>query len=165
MDPKERAEHLRTAGILNAGEGCEIHGNVSFGSEPYLITLGKYVRITNGVSFCTHDGGMWVIRNLGWRPNADKMGTIEIGDNVMIGLNSIIMQNVKIGSNVVIGAGSVVSKNIPDNTVAAGVPAKVICSIQDYYDKNQDRIYDTKHLSETEKKEFFIKEYNLKNPN
>ncbi|HFJ8812286.1 acyltransferase [Enterococcus faecium] len=161
ISPNERAEQLRTTGTLTAGEKCEIYENVSFGSEPYLIKLGKQVRITSGVRFITHDGGMWVIRNLGLRPDADKMGTIEIGDNVMIGQNAIIMQNVKIGSNVVIGAGSVVSKDIPDNTVAAGVPAKVICTVQEYYNKNKSRIYDTKQLSYAAKKEYFLKEYNL----
>ncbi|MDP4545829.1 serine acetyltransferase [Psychrobacter faecalis] len=49
-----------------------------------------------------------------------------IGDNVYIGPNVCIVENVKIGSNVRIGAGSVVIKDIPDNAVAAGVPAKVI---------------------------------------
>ena len=46
------------------GEGCEIYGGVSFGSEPYLIRIGDNVRITSGVKLITHDGGMWVIRNL-----------------------------------------------------------------------------------------------------
>lgn len=49
-----------------------------------------------------------------------------IGDNVYIGPNVCIVENVNIGSNVKIGAGAVVTKSIPENAVAAGVPAKVL---------------------------------------
>jgi len=62
--------------------------------------------------------------------NAQKfkplLGCIEIGDNVMIGAGSIILPDVRIGNNVIIAAGSIVSKDIPDNSVAGGIPAKVI---------------------------------------
>lgn len=160
-NPKTRAKYLKQKGIVDIGEGCEIFNGVSFGSEPYLVKLGNKVRIASGVRFVTHDGGLWVIRNMGWSPNADKMGTITIGDNVFIGFNAIVMPGVSIGSNVVIGAGSVVSKNIPDNTVVAGVPAKEICSIEEYYNKNKHRLYETKHLSYEEKRNYFLNEFNL----
>nr|WCG92799.1 acyltransferase [Lactococcus lactis] len=54
------------------------------------------------------------------------MDKIIIGDNVMIGADSIVMPGVKIGNNVIIAAGSVVTKEIPDGVVAGGGPAKVI---------------------------------------
>lgn len=120
------------------GVDCEIYPDVEFGSEPYMITIGNHVRITNGVRFVTHDGGVWVLRNLGLE-NADIFGKIEIGDNVHIGWNAIIMPNVSIGNNCVIGAGAVVTKSIPDNSVAVGVPAKVIESIDEYYAKAQNK--------------------------
>lgn len=44
----------------------------------------------------------------------------------MIGAGTVILPDVKIGSNVVIGAGSIVCKDIPDNSVAAGVPCRVV---------------------------------------
>lgn len=56
---------------------------------------------------------------------------ITIGDNVWIGGNSTICPGVKIGNNVVIGAGSVVTKDVPDWTVAAGNPCKVLRIITD----------------------------------
>ena len=46
------------------GENCEIYQYVDFGSEPYLITLGNHVRVTNGVRFFTHEGGVYVVRHL-----------------------------------------------------------------------------------------------------
>ena len=61
---------------------------------------------------------------------------VTVGDNVWIGGNTVILPGVTVGSNVVIGAGSVVSKDIPDNTIAAGNPCKVIREITD-----EDRIY------------------------
>lgn len=108
------------------GAGCSVERDVIFGSESYLITIGNNVRITFGVKFATHDGGMWTLRKSGRLENADLFGRIVVGDNTNIGWNAIILPGVTIGKNCVIGAGAVVSKDIPDNLVAAGVPARVI---------------------------------------
>ena len=59
-----RIKHLRNKG-LRIGNGCEIYRSVNFGSEPYLISIGNDVRITSGVKFCTHDGGIWTLRKKG----------------------------------------------------------------------------------------------------
>ena len=126
-----------------------------------MISIGNNVRITTGVKFCTHDGGMWVIRNLGYNTHADCFGKIVVGDNVHIGWNAIIMPNVEIGSNVIVGAGAVVTHNIPDNTVVAGVPARVIRTIDEYYKKNSERIVNTKGLSCKEKKVFIERMFDL----
>lgn len=61
-----------------------------------------------------------------------RYGEIVLKDNVFVGANSTILYDVKIGSNVIIGAGSLVNKSIPDGTVAAGVPCKVIGKFEDY---------------------------------
>lgn len=66
---------------------------------------------------------------------------MKIGNNVFIGMKSTILKGVHIGSNVVIGANSLVNKDIPDNCVAAGNPAKVIMSIEDYYEKRKKKQY------------------------
>lgn len=54
---------LKKQGV-KIGENCEIHQHLEFGSEPYLIKLGNYVRVTNGVRFLTREGGACVIRHL-----------------------------------------------------------------------------------------------------
>lgn len=159
VSPRKRAEFLRK--YIKMGENCEIHGEVSFGSEPYLIKIGNNVRITNGVQFITHDGGVWVLRNNGQLKNADLFGRIEIGDNVHIGINTIIMPNVKIGNNVVIGVGTIVTKDIPDNSVAAGVPAKVIKTLDEYYIKNKDRADFTKDKNQKDKREYLKTKFKL----
>jgi acetyltransferase-like isoleucine patch superfamily enzyme len=51
---------------------------------------------------------------------------IEIGNNVWLGMNVVVMPGVKIGDNVVVGANSVISKDIPSNSIAVGNPCKVI---------------------------------------
>ena len=101
-----------------------------FGSEPYLIEIGDNVTITRGVAFVTHDGGVALFRNE--YSGFNVYGRIKIGNNVFIGINSIILAGVNVGNNVVIGAGSIINKNIPDNVVVAGIPAKIIKSIDDY---------------------------------
>lgn len=158
--PKRRAELVKKCCDIQLGEHCEIHRNVNFGSEPYLISIGDHVRITNNVQFITHDGGIWVLRYLEKykMENADIVGGIRIGNNVHIGVNTIIMPNVCIGNNVIIGCSSVVTKNVPDNTntIVARVPAREIKSIDDYYKKHKDTVYYTKNISGEEKKNFLM---------
>lgn len=68
-----------------------------------------------------------------------EAGETVIGNNVFIGMNSIILMGTKIGNNVIVGAGSVVSGEIPDNCVIAGNPAKIIRSLEDHYKKRKER--------------------------
>ena len=72
-----------------------------------------------------------------------------------------IMPGVTIGSNCIIGCGAIVTKDIPDNSIAVGIPAKVIESIDEYYEKNKDIVDYTKNMSANEKKNYLIKKYNL----
>lgn len=65
----------------------------------------------------------------------NRIGKIEIGNNVVIGANAVILYDVKIGDRVVIGAGSVVTEDVPEGTVYAGVPAKKIGMSDEYYQK------------------------------
>ena len=58
-----------------------------------------------------------------------EYGKVKIGNNVFIGVKSVIMPGVTIGDNVIIGAMSLVTKNIPSNVIAFGQPAKVFRSI------------------------------------
>ena len=60
-----------------------------------------------------------------------EYGKVKIGNNVFIGVKSVIMPGVTIGDNVIIGAMSLVTKDIPSDVVAYGQPAKVIKSIDD----------------------------------
>lgn len=128
-------------------------GSRFWGTEPYLITIGSHCQIVGGVKILTH-GGAGAVRR--WYPKFDTFGKVKIGDYVYIGTNALIMPGVTIGDNVLIAAGSIVTKSIPDNTVVAGVPAKIICSIDDYIKKNISYNTDTKGMKREIKKELLM---------
>jgi serine acetyltransferase len=65
--------------------------------------------------------------------NDYQTGRPTIGNNVFIGINSVVLGNIRIGDNVVIGACSFVREDIPSNTLVAGNPAKVIKNIGNHY--------------------------------
>lgn len=122
---------------LRAGKGVTVMSGVSFGSEPYLISLGDEVRISSNVLFVTHDGGTWAFRKQPEFRDVVKYDKIEIGDGAFICANSTILPGVTIGHHAVVGAGSVVCKNIPPETVWAGVPARQICTLRDYAERTK----------------------------
>lgn len=145
---------------VKVGEDCEFYHGIIWGSEPYLIEIGNHVRITTGCKFVTHDGGLWVLRKKYNKDTIDRFGKIVIGNNVHIGWDTIIMPGVTIGDNVVIGCGSVVTKDIPSNSVYAGVPARKIEDIEEYYQKITSKAIDTKGLNYLEKREKILNYYN-----
>lgn len=67
------------------------------------------------------------------------------------------MRNVTIGNNCIAGAGAVVTKDVPDNSIVAGVPAKVIGNIHDWYEKVKDEVHFTKDMTPDEKKDYCMK--------
>ncbi len=60
---------------------------------------------------------------------------VSIGNHTFIGQRAIILPGITIGNNCIVGAGSIVTKNIPDSQVWAGNPAKFICTIDEYTEK------------------------------
>ena len=65
---------------------------------------------------------------------------IEIGDNVWLGMNTVVLPGVRIGSNVAVGANSVVSRDLPDNVIAAGSPCRVLKAKPPYKGPDYSRI-------------------------
>lgn len=125
---------------MHVGKGISVMGGADFGSEPYLITIDDDVRISNNVSFVTHDGGTWVFRDQPEYADVIAYGRIHVGAHTFIGCNSTILPGVTVGKRCVIGAGSVVTKDIPDGCVVAGVPARIIMKTEDYAEKCQKRM-------------------------
>ena len=150
---------------VKIGERCVIRDNARkvFSSEPYLVTIGNHVEITSGVRFLTHEGSIWVFREEEEHRNEDCFAPIVVGNNVFIGMKSIIMPGIHIGSNVVIGAGSIVTKDVPDNTVVAGIPAKKICDLSQFkerlFQSEKKIIVPTKKMSREQKKTYLMKNF------
>lgn len=125
------------------------------GSEPYMVSIGSDCLISSNVHFVTHDGGMNVINNLGlFKEEMDKLRPIKVGNNVFIGIGAVILGGVTIGDNCIVGAKSVVTKNVRSNTCVAGIPAKEICTITEYVEKNKQWFYPTYRMNDNEKRDY-----------
>jgi acetyltransferase-like isoleucine patch superfamily enzyme len=134
---------------VKLGENVHLYGVTSWGSEPWIITIGDNVHITGGCKFIAHDGGTLIFRDQ--IPDLEITKPITVGNNVYIGEETLILPGVNIGNNVVIGARSVVTKDIPDNSVAAGVPCRVIKTTEEYLEKLKRESLHLGHLTGKEK--------------
>ena len=135
---RKRADYLKKV-FHSVGDHCIVMDR-KIPLYPEMISLGNNVYIGSHVFLTTHDYAHAVVNNYLKQKGSDaraseKIGCIEIGDNVFIGSGTRVLGDVRIGSNVIIGASSLVNKDIPDNSVAAGVPAKVICSFDEFVDR------------------------------
>lgn len=149
-------KYARKIGV-NIGNNPHFYGKIFWGTEPWLITLGDNVYITNQCKFINHDGGTLIFRDI--IPDLEITKPIVIGNNVYIGEETVFLPGVKIGTNVVIGARSVVTRDIPCNSVAAGVPCKVIKSRDEYLEKIKKESLHLGHLKGKEKDEALKKYY------
>jgi len=136
-----RLARMRRAGLVIADD-CRFPSWPDWGSEPYLITIGSRVQLSLGVVFITHDGGTWVFRRDKGYEHVIKYGRITIHDNCFIGYNAILMPGIEIGPNSVVAAGSVVTRSIPPDSVAMGVPARVVMSREQYAQTSLDALPD-----------------------
>ena len=111
-------------------------------------------------AFVTHDAATRGIRNIpGQNKETVIYGPITIGKNCFIGCRTVILPNVKIGDNCIIGAGSIVNRDIPSNSVAAGTPCNVICTLDEYIKKHEkDFMYIVSKPFE-EKKKILLKKF------
>lgn len=105
---------------------------------PKLIKFGNNVRVASNVSFVTHDD---IHNMLNKKYNTsefkEKLGCIQVKNNVFIGSNSIILFDTQIGENTIIASGSIVTKDVPDNSIVAGTPARVVGTFDEYVQKRR----------------------------
>jgi acetyltransferase-like isoleucine patch superfamily enzyme len=131
-------KYLRKAGV-KIGENTFIRSPRTFDIDlqrAHLITIGSNVRFNYNNRLIAHDAAAKVFR-LKYNDYLPSNGHIIIGNNVWIARNVTVLKGVTIGDNCIIGFGSTVTHDIPSNSVAVGSPAKVICSIDDYYEKRK----------------------------
>lgn len=137
---KDRVAYLRNNHILG-----EIGNDVTIMDRKVplyanLIRIHNNVRIASNVLFVTHDITHIMLNKKLGGEYTETIGCIEIMDNVFIGSNVTILNDVRIGSNCIVAAGAVVARDVPSNSVVGGVPAKVICSFDEYLAK-RDELY------------------------
>lgn len=148
MSPKKYAKFIG----VKFGENC-FFATKNWSSEPYLIEIGNNVQITRDVTIHTHGGGH--VARMKY-PNFDTFGKVVIKDWAYIGAYSQIMPGVTIGEGSLVAAGSIVTKSVPDGVVVAGNPARFVCTVDDYIERNKKHNTDTKGLSAEEKKKVLL---------
>ena len=145
------ANYIRKHHIFGSvGENCSIQSR-RLPIYPQLVFIHSNVIIASDVRFTVHDAIHHMLNiKYGTHDFSEKVGCIEIMDNVFVGSGSRILYNIRIGSNTIIGAGSFVNKDISGNGVYAGIPARYICSFDEYVEKH--RMWSKKFMAQFGKK-------------
>lgn len=109
--------------LIRYPENIEVGDNVAINDYCILngkggIKIGNNVALAHGVKIYSFDQ---------MRPDeAEVLAPVKIGNDTWVGANAVITKGVTIGNHCIIGASSVVTKNISSNTIAVGIPAKII---------------------------------------
>ena len=127
-------EKLVSMGMKVGKNFNRLHGVILDPGHCWLIEIGDNVTMAPRVHILCHDASTKTFLNY------TKIGRVTIGDNVFIGADSVVLPGVTIGNNVVIGANSTVTHDVPDNTVVAGSPARVLCTLEEYLEKEKSRM-------------------------
>lgn len=127
-------EKLISMGMKVGKNFGRLNGVILDPSHCWLIEIGDNVTLAPRVHILCHDASTKTFLNY------TKIGRVTIGDNVFIGAESVVLPGVTIGSNVIVGANSTVTHDVPDGTVAAGSPARVICTLEEYLNKERSRM-------------------------
>ena len=132
---------LRDKYHVDIGHDCRVYSpNQTYIDKQrgHMLHIVNFVKITRNVTILTHDYSRGVCCNIsGGYGNVGEAAYTFIGDNVFIGVNATILMGSHIGNNSIVGAGAVVSGHFPDSVVIAGNPAKVVCSLDEYYQKRK----------------------------
>lgn len=127
-------EKLISMGMTVGKNFKRLNGVILDPAHCWLIDIGDNVTMAPRVHVLCHDAS--TKQFLGYT----KIGRVFIGDNVFIGAESVILPGVTIGSNVIIGANSTVTRDVPAHSVAAGTPARVLCTLESYLEKETKRM-------------------------
>ena len=152
--PRKRTIYMKNHNILaDMGDNC-VWGPWLVPLYPKLIKLHNNVRVHKTVKILTHDVINGFLQES--KPGSDfgpeeRLGCVELLDNVYIAMNVTIMPDVRIGPNCIVTAGSVVTSDVPENSVVSGNPAKVVGRFDMYMalrrmNKNQQIMFKNQEL-------------------
>lgn len=128
------SERLISMGMKVGKNFKRLNGVILDPSHCWLIEIGDNVTMAPRVHILCHDASTKSFLNY------TKIGRVRIGNNVFIGASTVVLPGVTVGNNVIIGANSTVTHDIPDGMVAAGSPARILCSTEAYLDKERARM-------------------------
>lgn len=100
----------------------------------YLISIGDHCGFGEQCMLLAHDAQMDEYLD------AARLGQVRIHESCHIGARSVILPGVEIGPRTIVGANSVVSRSLPPDTVCAGNPATVRCSLDEYLARHRERL-------------------------
>lgn len=103
-------------------------------TRPSLVTIGDNCLFNTHFELLTHDWVSQVFIHSG-RNVVNSSERVTIGNNVSTGRHVQILKGVTIGDNCFIGANSIVTKSIPPNSIAVGIPARVVMTLEEYYNR------------------------------
>lgn len=122
----------RRGGFHGMGDHCSIQANAVI-TDPRYVRLGNNVRLS-GCTLFGHDGSVNMLVQATGKM-LDRVGKIDIRDNVFIGHGATILPGVTIGPNAIVAAGAVVSRDVPPNSIVAGVPARRVSDLDQYVER------------------------------
>lgn len=133
---------VRKQGV-KIGEGCQVKNPRRIlidVTRPSLLEIGSHVFLHENMSILTHDWTGWCFVPM-YGEFIPSHKRTKIGNNIWFGEGVKVLSGVEIGDNCIIGAYSVVTRSIPANSVAVGVPCKVVCTIEDFYKRRKESYF------------------------
>ena len=123
---------LRRAGLrpdlykdLDIGQGTSFSLQNLDGIAPQLISIGRDCIIAPTAMILTHDASLLI------HTGKYLVRPVTIGDEVFVGYGAVVMPGVTIGDRAIIGVRAVVTRNVPSGAIAAGVPARILSTIEE----------------------------------
>lgn len=131
---ERRWARLRADG-MHIGQGVNLPSSTSIdASHCFLISIGDWCGFGGDCVILAHEGQFDEFLDAG------RIGRVVIHPHSHIGTRSVILPGVEIGPRTIVGANSVVTKTLPPDTVCAGNPARVICTLEEYLQKHRDQM-------------------------
>ena len=112
-------------GRVEIGAGTHVQPRCQFSAYEGPIRIGQRVEIAPNCAFYSYDHQIQPGQPVREQPVTTR-GGIEVGDDAWLGYGVVVLDGVKIGKGAVVGAGAVVTRDIPENGIAAGIPARVV---------------------------------------
>ncbi len=142
--PRMRLKYLKKHNVFaELGERC-FYQCRRIPADPYLVKIHNNVAIAADVLVVTHDVIHMMANKMDDAQERGKLparlGCVEIMDNCFLGSGCIILPNVRIGPNAVVAAGAVVTKDVPENSVVAGNPARVVGTLDALLEKRKEDV-------------------------